>query len=129
MTERIDRAGLKVAAILARFVEEQALPGTGIEAGTFWRGMADLYGAFAPENRSLLAVRDQLQSRIDAWHDAHPGVAGGDAYDAFLRDIGYLVDEPEPFTIAPDHVDDEVARIAGPQLVVPVLNARFLLNA
>ncbi|HYJ29955.1 MAG TPA: malate synthase G [Allosphingosinicella sp.] len=129
MTGTIDKAGLQVAVALARFVEEDALPGTGIEPETFWRGMADIYARFVPENRTLLAVRNALQAKIDAWHDAHPGEASGDAYQAYLREIGYLVDEPEPFTIAPDNVDDEVARLAGPQLVVPVLNARFLLNA
>jgi len=129
MTGTIDKAGLQVAVALARFVEEDALPGTGIEPETFWPGMADIYARFVPENRTLLAVRNALQAKIDAWHDAHPGEASGDAYQAYLREIGYLVDEPEPFTIAPDNVDDEVARLAGPQLVVPVLNARFLLNA
>lgn len=129
MTETIDKAGLEVAAVLARFLEEEALPGTGIEPDAFWRGMADIYARFVPDNRALLAVRDSLQAQIDAWHDANPGPPSGDAYQAFLRDIGYLVDEPEPFTIGSDKVDDEVARLAGPQLVVPVLNARFLLNA
>jgi malate synthase len=129
MAGTIDKAGLRVAIALARFVEQQALPGTGIEADAFWHGVADVYARFVPENRALLAVRDALQARIDAWHDAHPGEGSGEAYRAFLREIGYLADEPEPFTIAPENVDDEVARLAGPQLVVPVLNARFLLNA
>jgi malate synthase len=129
MAETIDKAGLQVAATLARFLEEEALPGTGIEPDAFWRGMADIYARFVPDNRALLATRDALQAKIDAWHDAHPGQPSGDAYHAFLRKIFYLVDEPEPFTIAPDNVDEEVARLAGPQLVVPVLNARFLLNA
>jgi malate synthase len=129
MTETIDKAGLQVATALARFIEEQALPGTGIAPDAFWRGMADIYAGLAPENRALLATRDSLQAQIDAWHDAHPGPPCGEAYRAFLREIGYLADEPEPFTIGSTRVDDEVARLAGPQLVVPVLNARFLLNA
>lgn len=129
MTETLDKAGLQVAGTLARFLEEKALPGTGIEPDAFWRGMADLYARFVPDNRALLAVRDSLQAQIDAWHDANPGPPSADAYQAFLSEIGYLVDEPEPFTIGPDRVDAEVARLAGPQLVVPVLNARFLLNA
>ncbi|HEX8642877.1 MAG TPA: malate synthase G [Allosphingosinicella sp.] len=129
MAESIDRAGLRVAAALARFIEENALPGTGIEADAFWRGTADLYSRFVPENRALLAIRDAMQVKIDAWHVAHPGSFPTEAYQAFLREIGYLVDEPGPFAIAPTNVDDEVARLAGPQLVVPVLNARFLLNA
>jgi malate synthase len=129
MTETIDKAGLKVAAVLARFIEDEALPGTGIEPDAFWRGMADIFAEFVPENRALLETRDRLQAQIDAWHETHPGCPEPAVYQAFLREIGYLADEPEPFTVAPDHVDDEVARLAGPQLVVPVLNARFLLNA
>jgi malate synthase len=129
MAETIEKEGLRIAATLARFLEEEALPGTGIEPDAFWRGMADIYARFASANRALLAERDSLQAKIDAWHDAHPGEAAGEAYRKFLREIGYLVDEPEPFAIAPENVDDEVARLAGPQLVVPVLNARFLLNA
>ncbi|WP_294198808.1 malate synthase G [uncultured Sphingomonas sp.] len=120
------RAGLQVATELARFVEDRALPGTGIAAANFWQGLADLYARFAPENAALLHVRDTLQARIDDWHR---GGGSPDEYRSFLRDIGYLVPEPAPFTIAPGAVDDEVARLAGPQLVVPILNARFLLNA
>jgi len=129
MDETIDKAGLRVAAELARFLEEEALPGTGIEPGAFWRGVADIFGRFTPRNRALLDVRDSLQAKIDAWHEAQPGLPPPGAYQAFLREIGYLTDEPGPFTIDPENVDDEVARLAGPQLVVPVLNARFLLNA
>jgi malate synthase len=129
MSGTIDRAGLNVAGPLVRFIEEEALPGTGIEPDAFWRGLAGIYARFVPENLALLAFRDELQAKIDAWHDAGPGDVPGEEYQAFLREIGYLVDEPEPFTIAPGNVDDEVARLAGPQLVVPVLNARFLLNA
>ncbi|MEG8039928.1 malate synthase G [Sphingomonas sp. LR60] len=125
-----DRAGLNVAAELASFVEDRALPGTGIAADAFWRGLAALYARFAPENAVLLRHRDALQAQIDAWHRARTGQPHDHAgYQAFLRKIGYLVAEPAPFTIAPGAVDDEVARVAGPQLVVPILNARFLLNA
>ena len=131
MTETYrDLAGLKVAAPLADFIEQCALPGTGIEADAFWHGVADIYARFAPQNAALLAVRDELQNRIDAWHGERAGRPIDQAeYQAFLRAIGYLVDEPAPFTVAPQNVDDEVARLAGPQLVVPILNARFLLNA
>lgn len=129
MSGTIDRAGLNVAEPLARFIEEKALAGTRVEPDAFWRGLAGIYARFVPENRALLVFRDELQAKIDAWHDAHPGEGGSDDYQAFLREIGYLVDEPGPFEIDPRHVDDEVARLAGPQLVVPVLNARFLLNA
>ncbi|RDE04625.1 malate synthase G [Sphingomonas aracearum] len=130
MTERVDRAGLQVAAPLANFLEECALPGSGVAPDAFWRGVADIFARFAPENAALLATRDALQARIDAWHRERAGRPIDAAeYQAFLREIGYLVDEPAPFTIAPGAVDDEVACIAGPQLVVPILNARFLLNA
>ena len=119
-----DFAGLTVAEPLARFIAEEALSGTGLDAATFWPGVAALYARFAPENRALLAARDALQAAIDARY-----AAGGVVDEAFLREIGYLVPEPAPFDVAPGNVDAEVATIAGPQLVVPVLNARFLLNA
>ena len=122
MQQMIDHHGLRIAEPLVRFLEEEALPGTGLEVDRFWRGVSAIFARLAPENRRLLAIRDALQARIDA----APGRSGD---PAFLREIGYLVDEPGPFTIDPENVDDEVARIAGPQLVVPVLNARFLLNA
>ena len=120
----MDKAGLDVADTLARFVDEEALPGTGIDPAAFWGGVAALFERFAPRNRALLARRDELQAAIDARY------AGGEAVDeAFLRRVGYLVDEPAPFGIETSGVDAEVATIAGPQLVVPVLNARFVLNA
>jgi malate synthase len=126
----IDKAGLAVDTELARFVEEQALPGTGLAAPVFWAGVAAIYARFAPENAALLAKRETLQARIDAWHREHRGALFAPvAYQAFLREIGYLVEEPAPFAIAPTKVDAELATLAGPQLVVPVLNARFLLNA
>jgi malate synthase len=126
----IDRAGLKVADKLVRFLEDRALPGTGVDPAAFWSGVATIFARFAPENRVLLEKRDELQARIDDWHRARAGQPIDAAeYQAFLRDIGYLADEPEPFTIGTANVDDEVARLAGPQLVVPVLNARFVLNA
>ncbi|MEE2917206.1 malate synthase G [Sphingomonas ginsenosidimutans] len=126
----IDRAGLQVDAALAAFVEERALPGTGITADAFWRGTAAIFADLAPHNRELLATRDRMQAQIDAWHIERAGQPiDQSAYQAFLRDIGYLVPEPAPFAVAPENVDEEVARRAGPQLVVPILNARFLLNA
>ena len=130
MTAYLDRAGLKIADVLARFVEEDVLPPLDMDAGRFWSGIADVFGRFAPENKALLAKRDALQTKIDAWHKARPGVPHDPAaYHAFLREIGYLVPEPGPFKIDTTNVDDELARLAGPQLVVPILNARFLLNA
>jgi malate synthase len=130
MTKMIDKAGLKVAETLVRFIEDRALPGTGVAIDAFWKGMADIYGRFAPKNAELLAKRDALQAKIDEWHKVRAGKPiDQKEYQAFLRDVGYLVPEPAPFTVAPQNVDDEVARLAGPQLVVPVLNARFVLNA
>ncbi|PTS76327.1 malate synthase G [Sphingomonas sp. HMWF008] len=124
MPDMLDRAGLSVAAPLASFIEERVLPGLGIAAADWWQGVAAIYATFAPRNRALLAVRDDLQTKIDARYQA------GEAVDeAFLREIGYLVPEPAPFTIGTQNVDAEVATMAGPQLVVPILNARFLLNA
>jgi malate synthase len=126
----IDKAGLQVADNLANFIETQALPGTGIDPAAFWQGAADIFARFAPRNADLLATRDSLQAKIDAWHQARAGqpIDAGE-YQAFLRDIGYLVPEPAPFTVTSANVDPEIATTAGPQLVVPVLNARFLLNA
>ena len=130
MTRIIDKAGLKVAENLAGFIEQQVLPGTGLEPAAFWSGVAAIFARFTPENRALLARRDQLQEKIDAWHAARKGQSfDAAAYQAFLKEIGYLVSEPAPFRIDSTRVDDEIARMAGPQLVVPVLNARFLLNA
>ena len=124
------RAGLEVAGELAAFIEAEALPGTGLEPAAFWSGVAAIFARFAPENRRLLAIRDDLQARIDAWHLDRRGAAhGGAATQAFLREIGYLVDAPAPFAIGTRNVDAEVATLAGPQLVVPSLNARFVLNA
>lgn len=135
MTERmiepmIDRAGLQVAASLADFIDSQALPGTGIAPDAFWTGAADIFARFTPDNIALLRKRDTMQAQIDSWHEQRAGQPhDATAYQAFLREIGYLVAEPAPFTIGSENVDDEVARLAGPQLVVPILNARFLLNA
>ncbi|MBO9712058.1 malate synthase G [Sphingomonas sp.] len=126
----LNRAGLTVAEPLARFLEERVLPGLAIDADGFWRGVAAIFGRFAPENRALLARRDALQEAIDAWCEADPArAADPSAQEAFLREIGYLVPEPAPFAIGTGNVDAEIATMAGPQLVVPVLNARFVLNA
>ncbi|USU12449.1 malate synthase G [Sphingomonadaceae bacterium OTU29THOMA1] len=123
----MDRAGLDIAPAFITFIEERALPGTGIDADAFWCGVAAILDRFVPDNHSLLAERDRLQAAIDAWHRDNPFEA--DAYQAFLTQIGYLVPEPAPFAVDPANVDAEIATMAGPQLVVPILNARFLLNA
>jgi malate synthase len=126
----IDKAGLSVADTLADFIDNRALPGTDIAPDAFWSGVARIFATFAPRNAALLATRDSLQARIDAWHKDRAGQPiDQPAYQAFLRDIGYLVAEPAPFGIGSRDVDAELATLAGPQLVVPVLNARFLLNA
>jgi malate synthase len=130
MTEYVTRANLQVADELALFVESRALSGTGIAADALWSGLSDILAQFVPVNRTLLAKRDALQTQIDAWHKANPGpISDMPAYQAFLRDIGYLVAEPAPFAIGTQNVDAEIATMAGPQLVVPSLNDRFVLNA
>jgi malate synthase len=130
MTVMTPRAGLKIADELVRFIEERALPGTGVGVDAFWSGMADILARFAPENAALLQKREDLQAKIDAWHVARAGKPLEQAeYQAFLREIGYLVPEPAPFEVDSANIDAELASMAGPQLVVPILNARFLLNA
>ena len=130
MSAYVDRAGLRVANVLAHFVEGPALAETGITADALWTGLADICTRFVPVNRALLAKRDELQAKIDAWHVTNPGpIADMPAYQAFLREIGYLVPEPAPFSIGTTNVDAEIATMAGPQLVVPSLNDRFVLNA
>ncbi len=130
MTERVQVGGLQVAKALYDFVNNEAIPGTGIAADTFWGGAEAVINELAPKNRALLAKRDQLQAQIDAWHQARAGQAhDAAAYKAFLEEIGYLLPQPEDFQASTANVDDEIARLAGPQLVVPVMNARFALNA
>ena len=123
----IARAGLGIAPELADFLEREALPGTGVTPGAFWSGVAAIFERFTPQNRALLATRDRIQAAIDAWHRDNAFEPA--AYEAFLREIGYLLPEPAPFAVDPANVDPEIAERAGPQLVVPILNARFLLNA
>ena len=124
------RAGLQVTEDLAAFIENEVVPDLDLAAQAFWSGAADVFARFAPENRRLLAARDELQARLDDWHAARRGRPHDPAEtEAFLREIGYLVEEPAPFAIGTANVDAEVATLAGPQLVVPALNARFVLNA
>ena len=130
MSERINRSGLQVATVLDAFVSSEALPGTGVDEDAFWAGIASIVRDLTPKNRALLARRDELQAQIDQWHLESKGQSiDAQEYKAFLAEIGYLVEEGEDFEIATANVDPEIATIAGPQLVVPVLNARFALNA
>jgi malate synthase len=130
MTDRIERHGLKVDRALHDMIVNEALPGTGIDADAFWRGLSGLVHEFGPRNRALLARREDLQARIDAWHAAHRGQPlDAAAYTAFLKEIGYLLPEGPDFSVDTANVDPEIASIPGPQLVVPVMNARYALNA
>jgi malate synthase len=130
MTERVQVGSLQVAKVLFDFVNNEAIPGTGIAAETFWAGAEAVINDLAPKNRALLAKRDQIQAQIDGWHQARAGQAhDAAAYKAFLQEIGYLLPEPADFQATTQNVDEEIARLAGPQLVVPVMNARFALNA
>ncbi|WP_208352449.1 malate synthase G [Pseudaestuariivita rosea] len=130
MTDRVERSGLQVDTALAEFVEKEALPGTGIAADAFWDGLADLVNTCGPKNRALLEKREQIQTQIDDWHKARKGQPhDAAAYKAFLEDIGYLLPEGDDFQIETTNVDPEIATIAGPQLVVPIMNARYALNA
>ncbi|WP_164657907.1 malate synthase G [Tropicibacter sp. Alg240-R139] len=128
MSVRENRAGLQVAPEFVAFVEGQALPGTGVAASDFWAGLARMMAELGPKNRALLDKRAEFQSRVDAWHQANRD-ADAAAYEAFLREIGYLVEEGDAFSIDTANVDPEIATLPGPQLVVPITNARFALNA
>ena len=130
MTDRINRSGLQVDARLAGFVDGQALPGTGVDRDQFWEGFAALVRDLAPKNRGLLAKREALQAQIDAWHREHRAKPHDHyAYRGYLEEIGYLLPEGPEFKIDTVNVDPEIASVPGPQLVVPITNARYVLNA
>lgn len=130
MSASINVHGLKVDAELHRFIEQEALPGTGVDPASYWAGFAALFRDLAPVNKRLLDRRDALQAKIDGWHIARRGQdIDQDAYETFLREIGYLLPEGPDFTISTANTDPEVSQVAGPQLVVPVMNTRFALNA
>jgi len=128
MSDRVDISGLSVDSRLYQLVEEIAA-GSGVEVAGFWQSLAGILDELGAQNRELLDKRDRLQVEIDDWHKAHPGEIDRDQYKAFLQQIEYLLPEPEAFQVSTENVDDEVAVIAGPQLVVPVDNARYALNA
>ncbi len=126
----VEMAGLQVAKILADFVEQEAMPGTGIAPAAFWDGFATMVRDLAPKNAALLTARDTMQAKIDDWHKSRKGKPLDlPAYYQFLRDIGYWLEPPAHFSITTANVDAEIATIAGAQLVVPVSNARYALNA
>src|ERR1700680_4484153 len=127
-TVTVDHLGID--KVLYDFVNHEAMPGTGVQERPFWSGFSALVRALAPRNAELLLRRDELQSKIDAWHRQNPGAAFDHSrYKAYLIEIGYLVPERQPFAVDTAHVDAEIATVAGPQLVVPVSNARYALNA
>lgn len=130
MTEHVQVGSLQVATVLHDFINQQAIPGSGVEVDAFWSGVEKLITDLAPVNKALLAKRDAFQAQIDKWHQERAGQAHDPvAYKGFLQEIGYLLPEPEDFQATTQNVDEEIARMAGPQLVVPVMNARFALNA
>ena len=130
MTERVVVDGLSVAKVLHDFISKEVLPGTGVPEAAFWARLDRLIHAMAPKNSALLERRNDLQAKIDDWHRARKGKPFDlPAYKAFLTEVGYLVPEGPDFAVDTASVDDEIARIAGPQLVVPVTNARYALNA
>ena len=130
MTDRVKVGNLRVAQVLYDFVNDEALPGTGLDPDTFWSGVDKVVADLTPKNQDLLAYRDDLQARIDKWHRQRViEPINAEAYREFLTEIGYLLPAPDDFTISTSGVDDEITKTAGPQLVVPILNARFALNA
>ena len=129
MNSRIDCNGLSVARELYDLVNIEIIPGTGVNADEFWENFARLVEDLGPKNRALLEKRSRIQAQINEWHHAHPGAIDFPAYKQFLKDIGYLVPEGDGFEITTTNVDEEIATVAGPQLVVPVSNARYALNA
>ena len=131
-SNRIQKGILAIDQQLYDFIENEVLPKVGIDSAQYWSGFEDVVKRFTPRNKALLATRDDLQAKIDTWHLENPAKNGEidyPVYKQFLQDIGYLLPEGDDFTVTTKNVDDEIAQIAGPQLVVPVRNARYALNA
>ncbi|NNL18379.1 MAG: malate synthase G, partial [Boseongicola sp.] len=130
MSNRVNRAGLQVDRLLADFIETEALPGSDVTADDFWSGLSTLAHDFGPRNRALLETRETIQTQIDDWHIRHRNQPHDhQAYTAFLNEIGYLVPVGDDFEISTANTDPEIAAVPGPQLVVPITNARYALNA
>lgn len=130
MSQTITQGRLRINANFKRFVDEEVLPGTGLDTAAFWRNFDEIVHDLAPENRQLLAERDRIQAALDEWHRSNPGpVKDKEAYKSFLRELGYLVPQPERVTVETTGIDSEITSQAGPQLVVPAMNARYALNA
>jgi malate synthase len=125
----VEKEGLAIDQALHDFLVREAMPGTGVEPERFFKGLSSLVHDLAPKNRALLARRDELQAKIDAWYRDHGAPADLTTYEGFLKEIGYLVPEGDAFSVSTENVDPEIAKVAGPQLVVPVMNARYALNA
>lgn len=130
MSETITQGRLRIDANFKRFVDEEVLPGTGLDSAAFWHNFDDIVHDLSPENRQLLAERDRIQAALDEWHRRNPGpVKDKAAYKSFLRELGYLVPQPGHVTVETTGIDSEITSQAGPQLVVPAMNARYALNA
>ena len=130
MVNRVDKNGLSVDSILVDFIELEAIPGTGVDSEKFWKGFANIIEELGPKNSNLLNKREDLQSKIDNWHIANRGKPhDSQAYKSFLSEIDYLVEDAGEFKIDTANVDSEIAKVCGPQLVVPIMNARYALNA
>ena len=130
MSQTITQGRLRIDANFKRFVDEEVLPGVELDAAAFWHNVDEIVHDLAPENRQLLAERDRIQAVLDEWHRSNPGpVKDKAAYKSFLRELGYLVPQPERVTVETTGIDSEITSQAGPQLVVPAMNARYALNA